>query len=326
MSDAMGEGVRAIVIHETGGPEVLKLENVPDPEPGPGQVLIRTEAIGVSHTEAALRAGGFPLPATLPAVYGFEAAGVVIDAAHGVDKTLTGRRVVMMNTGLGSYAEYAAAPVDTLAFIPDGMSSTDAVAVANFGAVALCLLRKANLNGTETVLVEAAAGGVGGYLTQLAHELGAKTVIGTAGRKIKREYASSIGADQVIDHSDPDWADQLNDDSVDAVFDSFSGDSTGKLITKLAPGSGRIMLYGYLQGPPTITAMDLLRRGLTLAGCAGMPGWLDRVLAARDDVFRLVADGHLTPRIDSVLPLEEAASAHRRFDDRAAIGKIILTP
>jgi NADPH:quinone reductase-like Zn-dependent oxidoreductase len=322
----MGEGVRAIVIHETGGPEVLKLENVPDPEPGPGQVLIRTEAIGVSHTEAALRAGGFPLPTPLPAVFGFEAAGVVIEAAHGIDKTLTGRRVVMMNTGLGSYAEYATAPADTLAFIPDGMSSQDAVAVANFGAVALCLLRKAKLNGTETVLVEAAAGGVGGYLTQLAHELGAKTVIGTAGSKAKREYAYTIGADQVIDHSTPNWADQLTDDSVDAVFESFSGDSTGKLVTKMAPGTGRIMLYGFLQGPPTITVMDLLGRGLTLVGCGGMPGWLDRVMAARDDVFQLVASGHLTPRIDSILPLEEAVEAHQRFDTRKAIGKIVLTP
>jgi NADPH:quinone reductase-like Zn-dependent oxidoreductase len=322
----IGEGVRAIVIHETGGPEVLKLENVPDPEPGPGQVLIRTEAIGVSYTEAALRAGGFPLPAPLPAVFGFEAAGVVTETGDGVDKALTGRRVVIMNTGLGSYAEYVTAAADTLAFIPEDISSQHAVAVANFGAVALCLLRKANLTGTETVLVEAAAGGVGGYLTQLAHELGAKTVIGTAGSQAKREYAYGIGADQVIDHSTPDWADQLKNDSVDAVFESFSGDSTGKLLTKLAPGTGRIMLYGFLQGPPAITAMDLLGRGLTLVGCGGMPGWLDRVLAARQDVFRLVADGRLTPQIDSVLPLEEAASAHQRFDTRKAIGKIILTP
>jgi len=318
--------VRAIVIYETGGPEVLKLDEVPDPKPDAGQVVVRTEAIGVSYTEAALRAGGFPLPAQLPAVFGFEAAGVVTETGDGVDKALTGRRVVIMNTGLGTYAEYATAPADTLAFIPDDMSSQQAVAVANFGAVALCLLRKANLTGNETVLVEAAAGGVGGYLTQLAHELGAKTVIATAGSQAKREYADSIGADQVIDHSAPDWAGQLTDDSVDAVFESFSGDSTGKLLPKLTPGTGRIMLYGFLQGPPTITAMDLLRRGLTLVGCGGMPGWLDRVMAARHDVFQLVASGHLTPQIDSILPLEEAASAHQRFDTRTAIGKIILTP
>jgi NADPH:quinone reductase-like Zn-dependent oxidoreductase len=231
-----------------------------------------------------------------------------------------------MNTGLGSYAEYVAAAADSVTFIPDDISSQDAVAVANFGAVALCLLRAANLTGNETVLVESAAGGVGGYLTQLARQHGAKHVIGTAGSQRKREYAHAIGADEVVDHAAPDWTDRLAGGGIDIDFESLAGDTTGRLLDKLTPGSGRIMLYGLLQGPPTFTPMDLLARGLTLVGCGGMPGWLARVQAARADVFQLVADGRLTPQIDSVLPLADAPRAHHRFDPRTAIGKIILTP
>lgn len=317
--------MRAIMVHETGGPEVLTLTEVPEPAAGPGQVVIRTEAIGVSYTEASLRAGAYPMPVPLPAVYGVEAAGVVTATGDGVDPALAGRRVVVLSTAMGCYAEYVAVPADAIAEIPDPITSADAVAVANFGAVALCALRMANLTGEETVLVEAAAGGAGGYLTQLAHHLGAKRVIGTAGGRVKGDYAHSIGADEVVDHTDPEWPATLEPGSVDVVFESIGGDTTAKLLPSLRPGTGRILAYGFLTGAPAITALDLMSNGGTLTGCGG-PLWFERVQAARADVFTLVADGHLTPRIDTVLPLAEAAEAHRRFDTRAAIGKIILTP
>lgn len=317
--------MRAIVMHETGGPEVLKLEEVPQPAAGPGQVVIRTEAIGVSYTEAALRAGGFPLPAPLPAVFGFEAAGVITEAGDGVGTELTGRRVVVMNTGLGAYAEYVAAQAGTATLVPDGLSSADAVAVANFGAVALCLLRAAQLTGTETVLIEAAAGGVGGYLTQLARQQGAGRVIGTAGSAAKQAHARGLGADDLLDHTDPGWPAKLGEGAVGAVFESLGGDTTAKLLDALTPGTGRILLYGLLTGLPAIAPVDLMTRGLTLIGCAGLD-WLARVQAARADVFQLVAHGQLKPQIDSVLPLADAATAHERFDARAAMGKIVLVP
>ncbi|HZR49611.1 MAG TPA: zinc-binding dehydrogenase [Streptosporangiaceae bacterium] len=317
--------MRAIMVHETGGPEVLKLVEVPEPAAGPGHVVIRTEAIGVSHTEASLRAGGYPMPVPLPAVYGVEAAGVVVETGEGADPALAGRRVVVLSTAMGCYAEYVAVPADVIAEIPPGISSADAVAVANFGAVALCALRMANLTGEETVLVEAAAGGVGGYLTQLARRLGAKRVIGTAGGQAKGDYARSIGADEVVDHTDPQWPAGLEPGSIDVVFESIGADTPAKLLPSLRPATGRILAYGFLTGAPTITALDLMSNGGTLTGCGG-PLWFERVQAARADVFALVADGHLTPRIDTVLPLDEAAEAHRRFDTRAAIGKIVLLP
>jgi NADPH:quinone reductase len=315
--------MRAIVLHAQGGPDNLRLAEVPEPVPGPGELLIRTEAIGVSYTEASLRGSNYPTPVPLPAVFGFEAAGIVTVAG---DQALVGKRVVSMNTALGSYAEYTTAPVDAVTVVPDGVSAEDAVTAANFGAVALAVLDTARLTGTETVLVEAAAGGVGGYLTQLARARGARRIIATAGTQAKRDYALSLGADEALDHGDPGWIDALGKDRVDAVFESLGGETTVKLLGALTPGTSRILLYGFLQGPPTITAMDLLVKGVTLVGCGGMPGWLDRVAAARPEVLRLVKDGALKPTIDSVLPLADAAKAHERFDARTPMGKIVLVP
>jgi NADPH:quinone reductase len=318
--------MRAIVLHEAGGPDALKLEEVPEPVAGPGEIVIRTEAIGVSFTEAAMRKGGVPFPVPLPAVYGFEAAGIVTDTGEGVSKELTGRRVTVLNPALGCYAEYVKSDAASATEIPEGLDAADAIAVANFGAVALCVLQAARLTGTETVLVEVAAGGVGGYLTQLAHAHGARRVIGTAGSQVKRDYARSLGADEVLDHTDPAWPAKLPEAGIDAVFESLAGDTTVKLIPALTPLTGRILLYGLLQGPPTLTPMDLLVSGLTLVGCGGMPAWLNRVQAARPQAMRLAVEGTLKPQIDSVLPLADVARAHEKLDNREALGKIILRP
>lgn len=150
--------MRAIVMHEPGGPEVLRLEEVPVPVAGEGQVLIRTEAIGVSFSEIPMRAGIYPPPAPLPVIFGFEAAGVVTSVGPGADGALAGRRVVVLSTTFGSYAEYLAVAAGSVTVVPGGISPSGAVAVANMGAVALCLLRAARLTGGENVLVEVAAG------------------------------------------------------------------------------------------------------------------------------------------------------------------------
>jgi NADPH2:quinone reductase len=321
--------MRAIVMHEQGGPEVLQLQEVPKPAPGPGQVLIRTEAIGVSYSEAAMRAGIFPAAAPLPAVLGFDAAGIVTGTGDGADASLEGKRVAVFSPALGCYAEYVVAAARSVTPVPEGVSPTDAVAVTN-AAVALCLLRAARLTGGETVLIEVAAGGVGGYLTQLARDHGAGRIIATAGSAAKRDHARALGAETVLDHTDPAWPDRLRDlldgTRLDVVFESLGGESAGRLLDAMTPGSGRMLLYGLLNGEPAVTPMDLLRRGLTLTGCAGMPGWLDLVQAARADAFRMVSEGRLHPRIDSVLPLAEAARAHERIDARATIGQIVLVP
>lgn len=288
--------------------------------------------MGVGYADTLLRGGAFPFPSPLPAVFGFEAAGTVTEVGKGVDPSLSGARVHVMNLNAagGAYAEYVAADARALTLIPDEVTATDAVAVAMQGALALALLRAAHLNGTENVLIEAAGGGTGGYLTLLAGESGAGRVIGTAGSEAKRRRALSLGADQVLDHSDPDWPgrvrDTLDGETVDVVFESLGGASAGRLLDALTPGGGRIMFYGVLNGAPVIAPMDLLQRGLTLVGCGGMDAWAQRVLAARADVLGMVAEGRLLPQVDTVLPLADAAKAHRRMEDRAAMGKIVLVP
>jgi NADPH2:quinone reductase len=333
--------MRAIVMHQTGGPEVLQLEEVPVPDPEPGQVLVRTEAIGINFFEVRSRSGAaLPLhPASLPSVPGGEAAGTVTALGEGADPALIGTRVATVG-GSGAYAEYVAVPAVAAIPIPAGLAAADAVAVTLQGATALALLRAAALTGREDVLIEAAGGGVGGYLVQLAHEFGARRVIATAGSSAKRQLALDLGADAVLDHRDPEWPGQVvaaNDGALIAViFESIGGESARRLLDTLVPGSGRMMFYGLLSGePPAISPYDLLLHGVGLIGCGGRPtdystgyatGWSAQVEAARHEVLAWAADGRIRPLVDSTVPLADAPSAHQRIEARQAVGKVVLIP
>ncbi|MFX0576549.1 quinone oxidoreductase family protein [Nocardia nepalensis] len=322
--------MKAIVVTGVGGPEVLVSRDVPAPHPGPGELVIRTEAIPVLFPETKLRSGEFPMPVEPPVVFGFQAAGVVTEVGAEVDATFIGQRVAVDTVGFGSYAEFVSAPASSAALIPNGLSSDDAVAILMNGSVALPLLETAVLTGTETVLIEAAATGVGSALTQLAKEFGAARVIATAGGPEKSARALELGADEVIDHNAPDWPTRLREilgtTTLDVVFDSIGGTSARALLDTMTPLSGRMLSYGWLSGAPAqISAMDLITRGLTLTGCAG-PTWLAKVAKARPTTLTRAATGTLTPLIDSVLPLDEAAKAHQLIEDRSPIGKIVLRP
>lgn len=333
--------MRAIVMRETGGPDVLRLEDWPVPAAAPGEVLVAAEAIGVNFVETRIRSGALlPMtPQALPEVPGGEAAGTVVAVGEGVDPALIGTRVATMG-GSGAYAEYLTTPAGAAIPIPDGLPAEAAVAVTAQGATALALLRAAALTGHEAVLVESAAGGVGGYMIQLAREFGARRVIATVGSTPKRDTALSLGADAVLDHYDPGWPDQVrgcNDGApVDVVFEFIGGASAGRLLDALVPGSGRMLFCGVLSGePPAITPMDLLLRGVGLIGCGGRPadystgkatGWSAKVEAARPEILRRAAVGGIRPRIDSTFPLADAAKAHQRLEERQAAGKVILLP
>ncbi|MBO2451809.1 zinc-binding dehydrogenase [Actinomadura barringtoniae] len=303
-------------MHETGTPEVLVPEEVEAPTPSPGQVLVHTEIVPVAFYETLLRSGTFPFPRPLPTTFGFEAVG-----------TLNGQRVFLMDlNSSGTYAEHVATSPENLTPIPENVSSEDAAAITVQGAVTLGLLQKAALTGNETVLIEVASGGVGGYLTQLARAYGAGRIIATAGGPAKAAAVRDLGADTVLDHTDPTWPEQLKEGEVDLVFDSIGGDSTKTLLPALARGTGRILQYGVLNGPPAITAADLIPRGLTLTACSSEGPWLDTVEAAKPEALKLVAEGRLKPRIDETLPLAEAAEAHRRIEARTPTGKLLLRP
>lgn len=312
----------------TGGPDVLVVRDVPVPRPGPGEILIRVEAVPVLYPEVALRAGVFPMAAQPPVVFGFQAAGVVTEIGPDVFEEYLGRRVVVATDGTGSYAEYVNVPAESATAIPDGLSTDEAAATLMSGAVALTLLETARFTGTETVLIEAGATGVGSYLVQLAKEAGAARVIATAGGATKLERARELGADEVIDHSDPDWIRQtrllLDPATIDVVFDSIGGTSAHALLDLMTPDSGRMLTYGWLSGAPAqVTAGDLLARGLTLTACAG-PAWSARMHRANSAALARAAT--LVPAVETVLPLDQAAHAHELVEARAPLGKIILRP
>ncbi|MBL1076663.1 zinc-binding dehydrogenase [Nocardia sp. 2] len=313
-----------------GGPDVLVAREVPTPQPQAGQVLIRTEAVPVLYPETLLRSGAFPLPAAMPLVFGTQAAGVVREAGAGVDTGLIGQRVLAASNAFGTYAEQVCVPAESVTPIPAGLSSIDAAAVTMGMSVALPLLDTAALTGTETVLIQAAATGIGGYLTQLAKEFGAARVIATAGGPVKADRARELGADEVIDHTDPAWparlAEILGGTTVDVVFDAIGGDSARILLDLMTPLRGRMLSYGFLSGAPAqVTALDLIMRGLTLTGCSGA-AWLAGVDRNRAAALERAATGSITPLIDRVLPLAQANAAHQLIADRVPLGTIILQP
>ena len=299
--------MRAVVRHGTGGPDVLKVEDRPEPERQSGEVLVRVEAIAVPFYETQLRAGLFPLGSE-PEIFGHEAAGTVFDAD---DQALVGRRVVIMSFTGGAYAEVVAASQYTL--VPDAVSVEEAVAAAVPASVANVLMKTANVVEGETVLVEAASGSIGGFLARLARQRGAR-VVTTAGK--------GMGD---LDHNDPDWRQKVPE-GIDVVFESIGGSRAAELVPKLAP-RGRIFVYGLLSGEfPAISVADLLPRGLTLVGFGGPDAYAKDIAAGRAEALGLVADGTLTPVIDRTYSLADAAAAHARVESREGIGKVLLVP
>ncbi|MGW4364411.1 quinone oxidoreductase family protein [Nocardia takedensis] len=316
--------MRAVVLTEVGEPKVLVAQNVPTPVPGAGQVLVRTEAVGVHFAETLLRSGVYPLPAPLPAVFGTQAVGVVTEVGPDADPDLIGTRVAV-SAMTGCYAENVVVEAFSITPVPDGPSAVEAVAVVMQGSVALALMEAAGVTDSDTVLVEAAATGVGAYLTQLLRRAGVRRILGTAGRS-KHAQARDLGVDQLIDSAAPTWHDQLDDASVDVVFESIGGDSAAAVLPKLIPLRGRMIHYGMLSGAPAaVTPMDLMTRGVTLTGCGGL-AFHARLAETRRRALELVAAGELTPMIDTVLPLDGAPEAHRRIEAREHRGMVVLTP
>ncbi len=200
--------MKAAVLHAFGPPDRLALEDRPDPRPGPGEVVVEVELASVTFVETQLRAGHPPHPAMapdLPAILGNGVGGIVVATGDGVDPALAGRRVVTTTGGRGGYAQRAVADERLLIEIPDGLDTAGAVALLADGRTALMLFEAAGVEPGETVLVEAAAGGVGSLLVQLAAGAGAR-VVAAAGGERKVKLARSLGAEHAVDYSQPGWA------------------------------------------------------------------------------------------------------------------------
>jgi NADPH2:quinone reductase len=315
--------VRAVQITEFGGPEVLQLTELPDPRPAPGQTLIDVNRSGINYADTHHVENSYLTPAKLPLVPGAEVAG----------RTADGRRVVAL-VGEGGYAERALAP-DNLTFdIPDGTTDGQALALVSQGLTAWHLLRTSTrMADGETVVVHAAAGGVGSLLVQLAKRWGAGRVIATASTEDKRQLALDLGADIALDGSPDRLNDRLREANegrgVDIVLEMVGGPVFDASIAALGR-FGRIAFYGMAsRTPPTpVEPARLMARsqsvvGFWLVDCLRRTGMLAEPLA---ELFELTAAGELRPVIGGEYGLSEVAAAHRALRSRSTIGKLLLDP
>lgn len=326
--------MKAVRFHQHGQPEVLHLEDVSDPTPGDGDVLVQVTAAGINFDDVQIRSGvlrthaWFPAP-SLPFTPGFEIAGVVVRvgaAAHGWIGV--GTRVVG-GVGCGGYAELAVLPAADALPVPDWLDDHQALALYGQGATALGVAERGAMQRAELALVLAAAGGVGSLLVQLAKHAGA-TVVAAIGRERKMALARQLGADLVVNYSDVSWADRVRAEvgAVHVLFDSVGGALSRAAFGLLADGVGRAVVFGSASAEqPGVTPADILARGISVSGFGPrmciQPEYAARL---RAKAFRLCAEGALRPVIGEILPLSSAAAAHQAFEQRETIGKVILVP
>jgi NADPH2:quinone reductase len=326
--------MRAIRLHEFGPASNLILEELPDPQPGDGQVRIVVEAAGVHVLDTTIRSGAsggpFPLP-ELPTIPGREVAGVVDAVGAGADPALIGRRVVA-HLGMASagYASLAVANEAALQFLPDHLDAATAVAMIGTGRTTAGVLQAAAIRHDDVVLIPAAAGGMGSLLVQEATHLGAFTV-GLAGGAEKVASVLALGADAAIDYRVPGWPDAvqeaLGDREVTLVIDGVGGE-VGRAAFELLGAGGRFVIFGYTAGAPTaITSDELLTTGQTVTGALG-PALLRRPGGIRElesIALARAADGIWKPLVTR-FPLAEAGAAHQALTDRQTQGKVVLIP
>jgi NADPH:quinone reductase len=315
--------VRAIQITEFGGPEVLKLVELPVPEPGEGEVLIEVRRAGLNFADTHTRENSYLAKAQVPLVLGAEVAGV---------RTDTGERVVAL-VGNGGYAQFVLAPAALTFPIPEGVDDGTALALLLQGLTAWHLYKTcAKLAPAESVVVHAAAGGVGSLAVQLGKPLGAGRVIATASTDEKRALAIELGADAATDASPDGMTERLIECNegrpVDAVFEMAGGKVFEQSLAALAP-FGRIVAYGIASNEQNEVATGhLMRRsraviGFWLMHCLGRPEMVDEALA---DLFARAAAGELRAVVGGSYPLADAAQAHRDLQERRTTGKLLLDP
>lgn len=319
--------------HAYGGPDVLTVEEAAAPDPGPGQVRIRAEAVGCNFVDTQIRKGPGPdslFHRPLPGRLTGDVVGTVEAVGPGVDTALTGRRVAAL-VAEDAYAESALADAEWLAAVPDGMDAAVATALPTVGPVALGILRAGRLAAGETVLVHAAAGGIGHLAVQTARLRGAGTVIAGASTPEKGTFAQDLGADAAVDTSAEDWPEQVRaiaPGGVDVVLDSGGGEMVLRGFEVLAP-FGRLVTYGAAGGVPGDVPLTRIFGLVTMAGFALLPFRAADPAGARqdvEDITRWLAEGRLRYGIHARLPLVQAAQAHRILDSRAHRGRVVLLP
>ncbi|MFI7213053.1 zinc-binding dehydrogenase [Micromonospora maritima] len=315
--------MRAVWLREFGGPEVLVPGPAPDPAPGPGQVLVEVAHANITFVETMFRATGFgPFAGDLPMIPGNGVGGTITDVGPGVDRALVGRTVVTGTGGSGGYAERVVVDRDAPVPVPPGLALDAAVAVLADGRTALLLARAAELRPGDRVLVEAAAGGVGSLLVQVARRAGA-TVVAAAGGPAKVTLLRAADVDVAVDYREPGWTDRVRDavGAVDVVFDGVGGALAREAFDLLDPG-GRMVSFGLAGGTWADIPEDVAAaRGVTLRQPRARP---DELRALTETALAEAAAGRLRPLIGQRFPLDRAAEAHAAVEARSTVGKTLL--
>jgi NADPH:quinone reductase len=322
--------MNAIQIQTTGGPEVLQLVDLPIPVPGPGQVLIRVEAVGVNFIGIYFRKGQYK--ATMPMVPGSEAAGTIEELGSGVTGFKPGDLVASVGL-LGSYAEYALVPATQLVKVPDGLSPEQAAAAMLQGMTAHYLAHSTHtLKSGDTALVHAGAGGVGLLLTQMVSKIGAR-VITTVSTQEKAELSREAGAAEVILYTEQDFVPEVKrltgGKGVDVVYDSVGKTTFEGSLSSLRP-RGLLALFGGSSGP--VPAFDLIQLSSKGSLFITRPTLWHYVATRQElewragEVLGAVASGELKLRMEHMYPLSDAGRAQSDMENRKTTGKILLEP
>ncbi len=323
---------KAIRIHETGGPDAMKWEQVEVGNPGPGQVRLRHTAVGLNFIDTYHRTGLYPLP-SLPWVLGMEAAGIVEAVGADVSGLERGARVAYASPPPGAYAQFRLMPADRVVPIPDAVSDETAAAMMLKGMTAQYLLRRTyRVQAGDTILLHAAAGGVGLILSQWAKHLGA-VVIGTAGSPEKAELARAHGCAHVIEYDREDFVARVKEitggKGVAVVYDGVGKTTFMGSLDCLAP-LGMMVSYGNASGPvPAFEPAILSQKGslfLTRPTLMHYTASASDLRASAAELFDVVAQGKVRIGIDQRYPLAEAARAHQDLEARRTTGSTILLP
>jgi NADPH2:quinone reductase len=321
--------MKAIQVKQPGGPEALQLVDLPIPQPKPNEAVVKVAAAGVNFIDVYQREGRYTLP--LPFVIGQEGAGTVTAVGSAVTLLRPGDHVAWCGV-VGSYAEYAAVPADRLVTIPEGVSEQTAAAAMLQGMTAHYLSHSTHeLKKGETILVHAAAGGVGNLLVQMAHNIGAR-VIGTASTEEKVKLAREAGAAEVIRYTQADFETETKrltgGEGVHVVYDSVGKTTFDKGLNVLRP-RGMMVLFGGSSGAvPPFDPMILSQKGslfLTRPTLFQYMATREELVSRATAVFAMISVGTLKIRIPHVYPLAEAQQAHRDLEARKTTGKLILT-
>jgi len=320
--------MKSIRVNQFGGPEVLKLEEIPTPKPDTGQVLVRVRAVGVNPYDTYMRAGTYAIKPHLPYTPGSDAAGTIESVGPGITKVKAGDRVYTAQTLTGAYAEYALAAEDQVYRLPEKISFEQGAGVwVPYGTAYHALHHFAKARASETVLVHGASGGVGTAALQIARAMGL-TVFGTAGTDKGLEVVKREGAHQAFNHSRAGYQEEVMKASsgrgVDVILEMLANVNLGGDLKMLAL-QGRVVVIGS-RGDATITPRDLMsRRASVLAFTlwAAQPAEITEIHAA---LFAGLENGTLHPVVGKKLPLGEAGRAHKEIMEPGAVGKMVLVP